>query len=113
MTRIEVRYAAWDLAHVHHVDERTGAVLARLYPQDKTQNASGLRRTLDPVSTASIKSEPASSVPDPTIPPLLARMLARQAAAGLAPPYLPKDDAPPDDRGSGDQDNNDDDGVTS
>jgi transposase InsO family protein len=112
LTRIEVRYASWDLAQVHLVDERTGNVLARLYPQDKTQNASGLRRTLDPVSTASIKSEPASSVPDPTIPPLLARMLARQAAAGLAPPYLPEDDAPPDDRGSGDQDNNNDDGET-
>ena len=115
LTRIEVRYAAWDLAQVHLVDERTGAVLARLYPQDKTQNASGLRRSLDPVSTTSIQSEPASSVPDPTIPPLLARMLDKQAAAGLAPPYLPKDDAPPDDRGPGDQDNNnnDDDGETS
>ena len=107
LTRIEVRYASWDLGHVHLVDERTGAVLARLYPQDKTQNASGLRRSLDPVSTASIKSEPASSVPDPTIPPLLARMLDKQAAAGLAPPYLPKDDAPPDDNGPGDRGNTD------
>jgi hypothetical protein len=53
LTRIEVRYASWDLGHIHLVDERTGSVLARLYPQDKTQNASGLRRTLDPVSTAS------------------------------------------------------------
>ena len=111
LTRIEVRYASWDLGHVHLVDERTGAVLARLYPQDKTQNASGLRRSLDPVSTASIKPEP-PSVPDPPIPPLLARMLDRQAAAGLAPPYLPKDDAPPDDRSPGDQDDNDD-GETS
>ena len=112
LTRIEVRYASWDLGHVHLVDERTGAVLARLYPQDKTQNASGLRRSLDPVSTASIKSEPPTR-PDPTIPPLLARMLDKQAAAGLAPPYLPKDDATPDGRGPGDQDNNDDDGETS
>jgi transposase InsO family protein len=93
LTRIEVRYASWDLSHMHLVDERTGAVLARLYPQDKTQNASGLRRTLDPVSTTPIKSEPASSVPDPTIPPLLARMLARQIETGLAPAYLPMDEA--------------------
>ena len=106
LTRIEVRYASWDLGHVHLVDERTGAVLARLYPQDKTQNASGLRRSLDPVSTASIKSKP-PAVPAPAIPPLLARMLDKQAAAGLAPPYLPKDDAPPDDRDPRDQDNND------
>src|SRR3979490_3250761 len=35
---------------VHLVDERTGKVLSRLYPQDKTQNANGLRRALDPIS---------------------------------------------------------------
>jgi putative transposase len=104
LTRIEVRYAAWDLGHVHLVDERTGAVLARLYPQDKTRNASGLRRTLDPVSTSSFAPGPASSVPDPTIPPLLARMLDRQATAGLAPPYLPKDDIPTNDHGPDGQD---------
>jgi len=46
LTRLEVRYAGWDLGLVHLVDERTGTVLTRLYPQDKTQNASGLRRTL-------------------------------------------------------------------
>jgi transposase InsO family protein len=107
LTRIEVRYASWDLGHVHLVDERTGVVLARLYPQDKTQNASGLRRSLDPVSTASIKSELPTG-PAPAIPPLLARMLDKQAAAGLAPPYLPKDDAPPNDRASDDQGNTDD-----
>ena len=97
LTRIEVRYASWDLGHVHLVDERTGAVLARLYPQDKTQNASGLRRALDPVSTASAKPVAAPTAPDPTLPPLLARMIDRQAATGLAPPYLPKDEAPTDD----------------
>ena len=104
LTRIEVRYAGWDLAQVHLVDERTGAVLARLYPQDKTQNASGLRRSLDPVSSAAVVPDVA---PATGLPPLLARMLDNQAAAGLAPPDLPKDDAPPDDRGPGDRGNND------
>ena len=33
VTRVEVRYAGWDLAHVHLVDARTGAVLTRLYPR--------------------------------------------------------------------------------
>ena len=92
LSRIEVRYASWDLGHVHLVDERTGNVLARLYPQDKTQNANGLRRTLDPVSTASVGPAPTSSAPDPSLPPLLARMLERQASAGLPPPYLPKNE---------------------
>src|SRR5262245_13251494 len=43
LTQLEVRYASWDLALVHLVDERTGNVLCRLFPQDKAQNASGLR----------------------------------------------------------------------
>src|ERR1700735_5680009 len=78
LTRIEVRYASWDLGHIHLVDERTGSVLARLYPQDKTQNASGLRRTLDPVSTASANPVPTPVAPDPTMPPLLARTTKRR-----------------------------------
>ena len=90
LTRIEVRYAAWDLGLVHLVDERTGNVLARLYPQDKTLNASGLRRTLDPLSTASIE---APSAPASPVPPLLQRLLEQQSASGLPPAYLPKDDA--------------------
>ena len=87
LSRIEVRYAGWDLGPVHLVDERTGTVLARLFPQDKTQNASGLRRTLDPISPAPIDVKPAAG-----IAPLLARLIDRQAATGLPPPYLPKDE---------------------
>ena len=92
LTRIEVRYAGWDLSTVHLVDTRTGAVLTRLYPQDKTLNASGLRRSLDPLGPA---VAPPEARPSPELPPLLARMLDRQAATGLAPPYLPKDETPP------------------
>jgi len=33
LTHIEIRYASWDLSLVHLVDERTGKVLGRLYPQ--------------------------------------------------------------------------------
>jgi transposase InsO family protein len=95
LTRIEVRYADWDLGLIHLVDERTGNVLARLYPQDKTLNASGLRRTLDPPANAA--AEPAPSAPAPTIPPLLQRLLDQQSSTGLPPAYLPKDDASDDD----------------
>jgi len=86
LLHIEVRYAGWDLGLVHLVDERTGMVLARLYPQDKTQNASGLRRSLDPVTR-----EPTDVTPATGLPPLLARLIEQQAAIGLPPPYLPKD----------------------
>jgi len=92
LARIEVRYAGWDLGLIHLVDERTGMVLARLYPQDKTQNASGLRRSLDPIATGMPPPEPAAVEPARGLPPLLARMLDRQASTGLPPPYLPKDE---------------------
>jgi putative transposase len=49
LTAIEVRYASWDLTQVHLVDAESGQVLCRLYPQDKTQNATGLRRSLEPI----------------------------------------------------------------
>lgn len=89
LSRIEVRYASWDLGRVHLVDERTGTVLARLYPQDKTENASGLRRALAPLASAADATPPA---PTPALPPLLERLLDKQASRGLPPAYLPKDD---------------------
>jgi hypothetical protein len=90
LARIEVRYAGWDLGRIHLVDERTGVVLARLYPQDKTENASGLRRSLAPLALAADATPPA--LPTPGLPPLLERLLDKQASTGLPPAYLPKDD---------------------
>ena len=83
LTRLEVRYAGWDLGLVHLVDERTGTVLSRLYPQDKTQNASGLRRTLAPVAAPARRRRARDR------PPAAARQDARPAgrhrtAAGLS-----------------------------
>jgi transposase InsO family protein len=102
LARIEVRYASWDLSAVHLVDERTGNVLARLYPQDKTLNASGLRRTLDPPANAAAEPAPQAPrtlTPASPIPPLLQRLLDRQSGSGLPPAYLPKHDT--DDEGDG------------
>jgi transposase InsO family protein len=90
LARIEVRYAGWDLGRVNLADERTGAVLARLYPQDKTENASGLRRSLEPLASAADATPPA--LPTPALPPLLERLLDKQSSTGLPPAYLPKDD---------------------
>jgi putative transposase len=87
LARIEVRYAGWDLGRVHLADERTGAVLTRLYPQDKTENASGLRRSLEPLASAAD-----ATPPTPALPPLLERLLDKQSSTGLPPAYLPKDD---------------------
>jgi putative transposase len=87
LTSLEVRFASWDLTYVHLVDERTGTVLARLFPQDKVANASGLRRNLEPIAP-----EPVNGTASESVPPLLAKMLAAQAATGLPPAYLPKDE---------------------
>jgi putative transposase len=88
MTQLEVRYAGWDLSHVHLVDERSGNVLCRLFPQNKAHNASGLRRTRDPDA----KEPPAQA--DTDIPPLLKKLMKDQSESGLPPAYLPKDERP-------------------
>ena len=94
LSLLEVRYAAWDLTQVHLVDPHTGTVLCRLFPQDKAANASGLRRGLRPIATEPGKPSPSPSRSPPArgIGPLLERMLDRQAASGLPPAYLPKDE---------------------
>ncbi len=43
-----VRYQPFDFRIAYLVDNRTGSLLAQIRPQDKTKNATGLRRTLKP-----------------------------------------------------------------
>jgi transposase InsO family protein len=87
LSRLEVRYASWDLTEVHLADPQTGTVLCRLYPQDKARNANARRRSLQPVAT---QPSPAPSAPG--MAPLLEQLMRRQAATGLPPAYLPKDE---------------------
>lgn len=82
LRRPTVRIARWDLSSVDLVDGRTGQFLTTLLPLDKTKNADGLRRTLEPVS-----SEPVTD--DAGIAPLLQKLMADYAATGLPPAYLP------------------------
>ena len=90
LTQLEVRYASWDLTLVHLVDERAGNVLCRLFPQDKAQNASGVRRVRDELA----KEPPAA--PASGIAPLLQKLMKQQTDTGLPPAYLPKDERPKD-----------------
>lgn len=89
LTTLEVRYAAWDLRLVHLADELTGAVLCRLYPLDKAANASGLRRSLEPIGDG-----PLTVAPTRGMAPLLADLIDQRAASGLPPAYLVKDEEP-------------------
>jgi putative transposase len=94
LERLQVRYASWDLTQVHLVDEHTDQVLCRLFPQDKTSNASGLRRPLEPLGTPPLAVDPAAVKSAAGVAPLLAKLMTQQAATGLPPAYLPKDDLP-------------------
>jgi hypothetical protein len=89
LERVAIRYPSWDLSQIHLVDERTEKVLCRLYPLDKERNASGLRRPLEPLE---MNAELAAVPPAKGLPPLLVQLMAKQAATGLPPAYLPKDE---------------------
>lgn len=101
-----VRFASWDLSFVYLVDERSGQLLCRLYPQDKTRNACGLRAPLEPLAASTASSTPTTnSTPQaPQAPgqmaPLLEKLMRERAATGLPPAYLPKDELPPHDEGN-------------
>jgi len=88
LPRLTVRYARWDLSAVLVCDRRTGAVLGRLAPLDKTRNADAVRRPSAP--TPSTHPRPAAT----GMAPLLDALLRQYRATGLPPAYLPKDDIP-------------------
>jgi putative transposase len=87
LDRVAVRWARWDLGHVYLIDDRRGAVLCRLFPLDRTANADGRRRTLEPLASPTTPLAP----PAPGMAPLLEKLLADYRATGLPPAYLPKD----------------------
>ena len=89
--KLHLRYATWDLSHVHLADPISGAILCRLFPLDKARNAQGKRARRQAIVP-----------PDPTPPPpsgmapLLEQIIRDYAATGLPPAYLPKDELPKD-----------------
>jgi len=87
LERLRVRYASWDLSSVDLVDPRTGEVLSALYPLDKTKNAEGRRRRLEPV--AALDELDDCAAPASGIAPLLRKLMADYVATGLPPAYLP------------------------
>ena len=83
---LHVRYARWDLSHVVLVDPHNNTCLETLYPQDKSANAEGLRRTLHANQENATRCETQST----GIAPLLKDLMAEYAATGLPPAYLSK-----------------------
>ena len=83
---LTVQYARWDLSHVYLVDPRENQILCTLYPQDKSENASGARRVLTTKDENQVTPENKSS----GMAPLLKKLIAEYAATGLPPSYIPK-----------------------
>lgn len=96
LRELHVRYAQWDLSQVHLLDERSGKIVCRLYPQDKLSNARGVRRPLEPLGVAPPDTSAAGSEQRTAagMAPLLVKLMAQQAATGLPPAYLPTDEPP-------------------
>ncbi|MEO8378743.1 MAG: DDE-type integrase/transposase/recombinase, partial [Acidobacteriota bacterium] len=86
LRKLALRYAAWDRTHVWLTDERTGAVLSRIFPLDRNRNADGLRGVITPAAPTP-SPEPAG------IAPLLRKLMTDYAATGLPPAYIPKEES--------------------
>jgi putative transposase len=87
--RISLRVASWDLSQVHLADPTTGAILCRVFPQDKHKNAEGQRAT----RTGPLDTSPTLTPPPSGLAPLLEKLIHQYATTGLPPAYLPKNEA--------------------
>jgi hypothetical protein len=89
---LTVRYARWNLGRVDLVDERSGTILAPIYPLDRNANADGRRTLVEPDGI----DLPPEHGPcrDGELPPLLKRILQEYSATGMPPAYLPKKSPP-------------------
>jgi putative transposase len=85
---VAVRYARWDLGRVDLVDQRSGNILAPVYPLDKTANADGRRAALEPGGTPLPPKNQRRATAE--LPPLLKSLLQEYSATGMPPAYLPK-----------------------
>lgn len=81
---IRIRYTKWDLSLIHMVSDE-GKTIARIYPVDKSKNATGIRKT--------VKTPEEDNGPIETneYPPLLQEIVSQYEGMGLPPAYLPKD----------------------
>jgi putative transposase len=87
MPKVILRSASWDKSRMTLVDPATEAPLSRLLPQDKTKNASGMRKTIDADNL-----DAAVCSTEQSMPALLRKWLADYAATGLPPAYLPMEE---------------------
>ncbi len=83
LQEVHLQYARWDLSRVDLVEPRAGVILCAVKPLDKSVNASGQRRRLNP---AAIDLSP---LPPSGMAPLLSQLLADYSSSGMPPAFLP------------------------
>jgi len=91
---VRVRYARWDLGRVDLVDPYSGAILAPIYPLDRSANADGQRRLFETDADDVDEHADHSQRSDKELPPLLKKILQEYSATGIPPAYLPKNPHP-------------------
>ena len=88
---VSVRLARWDLGRVDLVDPHSGAILAPIYPLDKSANSDGRRALVEPgPDGVSADRSAAGGQKSGQLPPLLQRILQEYSGTGMPPAYLPK-----------------------
>jgi hypothetical protein len=87
LRQVILRASSWDKSNMTLVDADTDAALARLLPQDKSKNASGIRKA---IGTEDRIGHVCST--EQAMPALLRQWLADYAATGLPPAYVPMEE---------------------
>lgn len=87
LRQVILRASSWDKSHMTLVDADTDAPLVRLLPQDKSKNASGIRKAIDADDHITHVCSTEQGMPA-----LLRKWLADYAATGLPPAYLPMEE---------------------
>lgn len=88
MERLTVRGASWFPGRAWLCDPKSGAVICRIYPQDKVKNADAKRASRDLVRDLDPDHQP-----NPGTAPLLEQIIREYVATGLPPAYLPGPEA--------------------
>jgi transposase InsO family protein len=90
LEKLCLRYASWNLGWAALCDAKSGAILCRVYPQDKVKNAEGRRaRRSHPDAPSPDQDSAPQAPPASGMAPLLQKIMSDYAATGLPPAYLP------------------------
>jgi hypothetical protein len=89
MKTITLRFPGWDKSRMTIVDPKTGGPLARLLPQDKAKNASGIRKTVKNPENEEMNNAPGQKKEPPA---LLLQWMKQYSANGLPAAYMPKEE---------------------